>query len=515
MLKTLHVSNVGTIDEAVLKPAKGMTVITGETGAGKSMLLDALAMLEGKRAPRGQKSGSHADAEFMDMDEGTPVRMSRDIGPGARGKSLIDGVKAKNAEMRELSGRLFTVHGQSDQIRLADPSMQLRLLDTYAGDDALADRWVQAHREADRIRAVLDGVDEDAGDAMEYLQEEVGKAERLNVEDGELARLTARSAEIDEIMDRRRRMLQAADSLSSAYESIRDARSVLGGDGDLDTALGIVAALMHDVDDVEDDEVEDVDAINGRISDIKSMVRRHGGSEAGLLAWIGRSKRKIEDYRRVMDSKDELETELKEAETREREAGMRLHDARVQAADSMSKAISGELDGLAMSGASVSISVDKAPMGMSGEDAVAFMFAPYEGAVLKPLGQSASGGELSRLMLAIELVSLPSGGSAGEGETMVFDEIDSGVGGRTADSLGARLRRLADSTQIIVVTHLAQVASYADVQYAVSRNGGSTTVSKVEGEDRVREIARMLDGDEENPVSVSHARSLLEKHQRL
>ena len=133
MLKTLHVSNVGTIDEAVLKPAKGMTVITGETGAGKSMLMDALAMLEGKRAPRGQKSGSHADAEFMDMDDGTTVRMSRDIEPGARGRSLIDGVKAKNAEMRERSGRLFTVHGQSDQIRLADPSMQLRLLDAYAG----------------------------------------------------------------------------------------------------------------------------------------------------------------------------------------------------------------------------------------------------------------------------------------------------------------------------------------------------------------------------------------------
>lgn len=510
MLKTLHVSNVGTIDEALLEPSKGMTVITGETGAGKSMLLDALAMLEGKRTGRGEKNGSHADAEFL--DNGRTVSMSRDVRVGARGRSLINGVKAKNAEMREMSGRLFTIHGQSDQIRLTDPVMQMNLLDSYADDGDLIDEWVKTHGEAERIRRLLHDDNEDTEDAMDYLSGEVKRAESLNMEDGELDRLKKHADEIDEAVERKRRMIQAADSLSAAADSLRSVRSIIGADDELDAAISIVDTMMRATDVDDDDDVEDVNAINERIADIEQMVRRHGGSESAVLSWIGRSKRKLDEYRRLQDSRDELEESLKAAEAGELKAGQALHDARTGAAERMSKAISRELDGLAMSGASVIITVSKGAMGRYGMDAVSFMFSPYENAPLKPIGQSASGGELSRLMLAIELVSRPSGGRAGQGETMVFDEIDSGVGGRTATSLGRRLRRLADSTQIIVVTHLAQVASYADMQYAVSRDGSRTIVSRMDGESRVREIARMLDGDDESTVSISHARSLLERH---
>lgn len=511
MLKSLHVSDVGTITNASITPGRGMTAITGETGAGKSMLLEALAMIGGARRRRGVGAGSVAEGVFSSEDGDITLR--RVAGAG-RGGCLINGDRVKASNLRETAEGLFIIHGQSAQLRLAEPSAQLSLLDSYASDEGLIAAWRDAHGKAERLRGMLKRADDpELQDRIEFLHASIGKADRVKIKPGELSELRGQADRMDAENARRERIMKVMDELDRARSLISSAATTMGGDETLRDMASTLEGMMTEAGmgvDVDDDG-NDVDTINDRIADIESVIRRHGGNEESALSWLKDARAELSDLEDIVASCEEARSGLADAEQAESEAGMRLHKARTVAASAMSKAVGRELSGLSMPGAGMSINVALCAPSPTGMDEVGFLFSPYEGAEPKPMGMTASGGELSRLMLAVELVSAEAG-AEGDMPTMVFDEVDAGVGGRAATALGKRLARLAESTQVIVVTHLAQVAAHADVQYAVSRIGGDTTVSRVEGADRVGEIARMM-GDDDGPGMI-HARAMLERCRR-
>lgn len=508
MLKILHVSDIGTISSASITPGRGMTAITGETGAGKSMLLEALAMIGGARRRRGVGAGSVAEGVFSSADGDITLR--RVAGAGRSG-CLINGRRVKSSDLRDAAEGMFIIHGQSGQLRLAEPSAQLSLLDSYASDEGLMAAWHDAHSKAERLRDMLKRAeDPELQDRVDFLRASIGRADRVRIRPGELSELREKADRMDAENARRERIMKVMDDLDRARALISSAAVGMGGDDTLrdmaSTLEGMMTEAGTDVD--VDDDGNDINAINARIADIESVIRRHGGNEGSALSWLENAQTELSGLEETIASCEEARSGLDDAEHAESEAGMRLHRARTEAASAMSKAVGRELSGLSMPGAGMPIRVDLCAPSPTGMDEARFLFSPYEGAEPKPMGMTASGGELSRLMLAVELVSAEAG-AEGDMPTMVFDEVDAGVGGRAATALGKRLARLAESTQVIVVTHLAQVAARADVQYAVSRTGGDTTVSRVEGTDRIREIARMM-GDDDGP-GMTHAMAMLEK----
>ena len=270
----------------------------------------------------------------------------------------------------------------------------------------------------------------------------------------------------------------------------------------------------------------DLDEINARIHELGELTRRWGPTLGDVIEWRDKAVFEVEDLDASPEKVAELEGERKALYAAAMEAADRLGAARTAAAASLASTVTGELSSLAMDGAVLEIRVRRRggagktatwPLDANGTDDIAFLFTPYEGAPELPMGKSASGGELSRLMLAMELAAADRRSGSAAPMTFIFDEVDAGVGGKTAVELGRRLARLARTAQVVVVTHLAQVASWADAQFVVTKEppdadddavGVVTTVAEVRGDERVREIARMLSGSE-SEASLDHARELL------
>lgn len=562
MLEELEIHNLGPIRSALIAPAGGMTAITGETGAGKSMLLSAIRLISGGPSDGGRVSVGANEAWAQGVFEvaSSPAAvaaaheagfepedgelfLSRKVPASGRSRSMLSGRSVPRSVLGSIAAELVTIHGQADQLRIASSTRQREFLDRYAGDDvalvAYGKAWNALRAMDDRLERLL-SQESSMRQQADYLRESIERINRIDPQPGEMAELRARRDRIEnaaEIAEGVNRALSALDASqvvddvesSSATDLIDRASQALRAihvDGVFSELADRLDSISTDLSDVvftlsgevdNDLGMEDLDAINGRIHELDELVRRWGPELSDVIAWRDQAVFDLEDLDASPEKVSQLQAEREKLFGEALKAARAVSKRRAAAAKELAAKVTAELESLAMSGSKLEIRVsEREHLDASGADGIDFLFTPFPGSPQMPMGKSASGGELSRLMLALELVAaekhVVAGGSVPP-MTFIFDEVDAGVGGKTAVELGARLAKLAQSAQVIVVTHLPQVASWADEQYVVAKgemDDGSiaTTINQVRGEARVHEIARMLSGSE-SEASLEHAEELL------
>lgn len=562
MLEELEIHNLGPIRSALIAPAGGMTAITGETGAGKSMLLSAIRLISGGPSDGGRVSVGASEAWAQGVFEvaSSPAAvaaaheagfepedgelfLSRKVPASGRSRSMLSGRSVPRSVLGSIAAELVTIHGQADQLRIASSTRQREFLDRYAGDDvalvAYGKAWNALRAMDDRLER-LSSQESYMRQQADYLRESIERINRIDPQPGEMAELRARRDRIEnaaEIAEGVNRALSALDASqvvddvesSSATDLIDRASQALRAihvDGVFSELADRLDSISTDLSDVvftlsgevdNDLGMEDLDAINGRIHELDELVRRWGPELSDVIAWRDQAVFDLEDLDASPEKVSQLQAEREKLFGEALKAARAVSKRRAAAAKELAAKVTAELESLAMSGSKLEIRVsEREHLDASGADGIDFLFTPFPGSPQMPMGKSASGGELSRLMLALELVAaekhVVAGGSVPP-MTFIFDEVDAGVGGKTAVELGARLAKLAQSAQVIVVTHLPQVASWADEQYVVAKgemDDGSiaTTINQVRGEARVHEIARMLSGSE-SEASLEHAEELL------
>ena len=562
MLEELEIHNLGPIRSALIAPAGGMTAITGETGAGKSMLLSAIRLISGGPSDGGRVSVGANEAWAQGVfevasssaavaaaheagfePEDGELFLSRKVPASGRSRSMLSGRSVPRSVLGSIAAELVTIHGQADQLRIASSARQREFLDRYAGDDvalaAYGKTW-NALRAMDERLERLSSQESSMRQQADYLRESIERINRIDPQPWEMAELRARRDRIEnaaEIAEGVNRALSALDASqvvddvesSSATDLIDRASQALrtihvdGVFSELADRLDSISTDLSDVvftlsGEVDNDlGMEDLDAINGRIHELDELVRRWGPELSDVIAWRDQAVFDLEDLDASPEKVSQLQAEREKLFGEALKAARAVSKRRIAAAKELAAKVTAELESLAMSVSKLEICVsEREHLDASGADGIDFLFTPFPGSPQMPMGKSASGGELSRLMLALELVAaekhVVAGGSVPP-MTFIFDEVDAGVGGKTAVELGARLAKLAQSAQVIVVTHLPQVASWADEQYVVAKgetDDGSiaTTINQVRGEARVHEIARMLSGSE-SEASLEHAEELL------
>ncbi len=585
MIEEIAIENLGVIRRARVPLSPGLTVITGETGAGKTMLLTGLGLLMGGKAdPAAVRSGETtavAEGRFRvgdvpaalrriddaggEIEEDGTVVVLRTVAAGGRSRAHLGGRGVPAAVLGDIAAELVTVHGQSEQVRLRSASRQRAALDAYAGPDhaeLLRDyraAWTQRAGLAAKIQEIETHAAERAREAEE-LRAGLAAVERVDPRPGEDAQLMALAARLANAEDLRLAAQVAHEAIAGddersgpgAAAACEQARRALEAAARTDPALAPLAERLADVgyaladigtdiagyaDDLQADPAG-LEAAHARLAELASLTRVRGGTIDEVLDWASAAGLRLLDLEDDGGRLGSLAAELAEVSARLADLAGQITASRSAAAAGLSAAVTAELRGLGMGGATLLITVDPAAEpGAWGADQVGFALVPHAGAPARPLGQGASGGELSRVMLAIEvaLATAAAGEPAATGRaplpTFVFDEVDAGVGGRAAVEVGRRLARLARTTQVVVVTHLAQVAAFADSQLVVTKDtpgeiadpdatgaagadgvvGGTVTgVREVSGEDRVRELARMLSGAQDSAAARRHALELLE-----
>ncbi|MER7406683.1 DNA repair protein RecN [Streptomyces sp. NPDC000070] len=565
----MRIRSLGVIDDAVVELSPGFTAVTGETGAGKTMVVTSLGLLLGGRAdpalvrigagkavvegritvPRNATAAVRAEEAGAELDDGA-LLISRTVSAEGRSRAHLGGRSVPVGVLAELADELVAVHGQTDQQGLLKLSRQRQALDRYAGD-AVAVPLAKYGEAYKRLRAVSAELDEITTRARERAQE----ADMLRYGLDEIAAVEPRAGEDVELAEEAER-LGHAEALASAAavahaalagnpedpEGVDAGTLVAGAQRALDAVrshdpalaaladrIGEIGILLRDAagdlagyaDDLDADPLR-LAAVEERRAALTGLTRKYGEDVAAVLAWAERGAARLTE----LDGDDERIGEL----TAERDAlraelgglAQALTDARTEAAERFAAAVTAELASLAMPHARVSfdirqtedpegVEVGGRPVayGPAGADEVELLLAPHPGAPARPIAKGASGGELSRVMLAVEVVFA----GTDPVPTYLFDEVDAGVGGKAAVEIGRRLARLAKTAQVVVVTHLPQVAAFADRQLLVEKtNDGSVTRSGVkvlEGEERVRELSRMLAGQEDSETARAHAEELL------
>lgn len=541
MIDELHVRNVALIRDASIEPAAGLTVLTGETGAGKTALLSSIKLLVGERADAGMvREGAPAlEVEgrlFLpgDDEDGTVVR--RRVGADGRGRVDVDGHMASVRELARRVGATVDLCGQHEHQRLLSVQTHVDMLDSWAGApaaDALG-AYREALAAAEAAASELERVREMGRATGERLDEAAFVLRRIDEVDpreGELEELEARlpRAEHGEaLMGAASGARELLSGDGGACDSLGDAVRALSDAARFDPALGSWAKALEssliDVEDVAselrdyadglDFDPEELERLQGRLARLEGLRRAYGPSMADVL-------RRRDEAREVVEAASdggELERraaeELRRREAALAEAADALDAVRAEAAPRLARAVSEQMAFLEMGSAELVVSQERLPRAewtRSGASRVEFLYRPGAGLTARPLRKIASGGEVSRVMLACKVVL----GEADDCETLVFDEVDAGVGGATAVALASVLARLAATHQVIVVTHLAQVAVAAERHYLVRKSEGEsgvpeTSLVEISGEDRVAEVSRMLSGDT-GEASRDLAREMLER----
>lgn len=579
MLIEMRLRGLGVIRDAVLEFGPGLTVVTGETGAGKTMVVTGLGLLMGGRSdpglvregqptavvegrlavdPAGPVAARAVEAG-AELDDGDVLIVSRTVSAGGRGRAHVGGRSAPVGLLGELAEELVAVHGQSDQLRLKSTARQREALDRFAG--AAVDGPLQRYRAAwSRLRAV----EAELGEIVQQSRERAAEAELLRLGLAEIERIEPVPGEDVELRAEAGRLAHAEELRAAATAAhlvlagdpddtvgqadagalVEAARRSLGRVRAHDPRLAVLADrlaelsfLVADIatecasyaDAVESDPVR-LAAVEQRRADLGTLTRAYGETVDVVLDWAQRSSARLLALEGDDDRIASLQSERDQLRDLLAEVGAQLSRARQEAADRLAELVSAELAELAMPDARLWVDVRQRTgdvgldgglqvrlgpetvtlvPGPEGFDDVELLLAPHAGAPARPLAKGASGGELSRVMLGLEVVL----GAADPVPTFVFDEVDSGVGGRAALGIGRRLARLARSSQVLVVTHLPQVAAFADRHLLVVKSGnGEVTESGVrllDGEGRVRELARMLGGMEESDAARAHAEELL------
>lgn len=552
MIKEIYIRDLGVIREARLSFSSGLNVLTGETGAGKTMVLTALALLLGERADSSAiRAGSNAllvegrwfpvsddiVARVADagsaLDEGD-LLVNRSVSTEGKSRAAVGGVSIPVGLLAELGEQLVVVHGQADQLRLKTPAAQREALDSFASLDELLSRygssfhsWQAAKK---NLNEVLTNKEANAREVA-TLVEDLKAIEAVSPREGEdieLRDLAARMANLEAL---RSAAATAHEALSSDSDQLdvqmllATARRSLDSQRAVDTALEAIAEKLQEATfqvsevaiqlssyaaSLEADSELSFDQVQRRLSELNALIRRFGPSLDDVFAHStfasGRVLELDDSEERIDSLRQQVEVENKAAE----DLANQLTARRIESAKSLAAEVNLELAGLAMAGAELVVEVSQAEdLGPFGRDQVSILLRSYAAAEPRPIAKSASGGELSRIMLAIEVV-LAKGSTT---PTFIFDEVDAGVGGAAAIEVGRRLARLSKQAQVIVITHLAQVAAFADNHQRVlkTQNGDITEsdVASLSGADREAELARMLSGLSDSTSARQHAAELM------
>ena len=559
MIEELGIRDLGVIAEATLPLGAGFTAVTGETGAGKTMVVTALGLLLGARADAGAvrsgakqawvegrwlvpHDGAIAErvAETGGDVEGGELLLGRSVSSEGRSRAVVGGRSAPVGVLGELGDELVVVHGQADQQRLRSSSAQRDALDRFAGAplqralgeyDAAFRAWRTDAAELQRLREAHDARAREAAELREAL-DEVEAADPQAGEDVELAERADRLSNLEELRlaaAQARALVSAEDLVDGAPDAVAlvdSARRHLDRVIEHDAALAPIAEALQSAGflladaatelagylaGLDADGARELEVVHERRALVTALIRRHGGSLDEVLEF-----RRTGGLRLVeLDGDDEriegLEASVAALEAEVDRLAGRLTELRTDAASRLAEAVTAELSALAMPDARLTVSVDPDhEPAAHGRDQVAILLRPHPGTEPRPVSRGASGGELSRVMLAIEVVIAGSDPVP----TFVFDEVDAGVGGAAAIEIGRRLARLAEQSQVIVVTHLAQVAAFATNHLSVVKGTDgqvtSSSVRQLSGAEREAEMARLLSGLTDSESGLAHARELLE-----
>ena len=563
MIEEIHIRDLGIITDARLPLEPGFSVLTGETGAGKTMVVTALGMLLGARSdatsvrngaknalaeavirlPRGHRAlalAEEAGGTTEEIDEqSSELLLARTVNASGRSRAHVGGCSAPLGTLAQIGQSLVAVHGQSDQLRLKSPAEQRQSLDLYAGEE-LASLLAKYRENYERYRAAAAELKE----VRENSRARALEAQSLQGALEEIAAVNPRAGEEDELKAEMVKLMNvealriasatALTALSgSEYSSGEEAnvmglldaaRGALQGQASADEELAALEARINELMILTTDIASDLSSyaasldvegperlaqVQTRRAQLATLMRKYGADIAEVLEWAEGSRTRLDTLVDDPQRQETLETELVQLRKVLGEQAEELTNLRRAAAQKLADAVSEELTALAMPNASLVVEVAEAEkFSVHGRDTVTFMLAPHRTAVPRPLGKGASGGELSRVMLALEVVLA----EVDPVPTFIFDEVDSGVGGKAAIEIGRRLAMLARHVQVLVVTHLPQVAAFADQHILVLKNDDAS-LSKVQvltEEERVVELARMLSGHDQSESAREHARELLE-----
>ncbi|ALR11909.1 DNA recombination protein RecN [Mycobacteroides saopaulense] len=580
MLTEIRIESLGAIPAATAEFDSGLTVLTGETGAGKTMVVTSLHLLGGARAdanrvragadravvegrfltadPLGAEPAEVTevlDSSGAQRDDDGSVIAARSVTSDGRSRAYLGGRSVPAKSLASFTAGLLTVHGQNDQLRLMRPEQQLAALDRFAAEGPgsieallttyrkLREEWLTARRDLiDRTNRARELAQE--ADRLGFALNEIDTVDPKPGEDDQLAADIHRLSELDALRDAAasaRGALSGSDADGeaddSAVDRIAKAKALLEATDDdalralgpqLAEALAVVSDVSRELTAFTDELPSDASTLEEKLArqgQLRMLTRKYAADLGGVIAWATEARTRLAEVDTSEDALGALAQRVDRLAAELGVAATSLTKARTRAAKALGKAVTAELAGLAMDRAAFTISVepiparadDSAPLalpsgqtvhaGSSGTDAVEFGFAAHRDNPMLPLAKSASGGELSRVMLALEVVLAASTA----GTTMVFDEVDAGVGGRAAVQIGRRLAKLAHTHQVIVVTHLPQVAAFADIHLTVDRvNSKGSGVRRLDDEDRVAELARMLAGLGDSDTGRAHARELLD-----
>ncbi len=547
MLSLLHIENIAVIERADIAFNPGFNVLTGETGAGKSIVIDAISAILGERAYRDMIRTGEGKASVRAVFTGVPecswfadngvpydpeTVISREVYLDGKNVCRVNGTLVSVSILRKLGIQLINIHGQHDSASLFDEENHLAFLDAFADNESLREYYGEKYAAVARLRKEIDSLTMDESEKlrrMETLKYQIAEIEKAELEPGE-----------DEALEERRKLLQNAEKLSSG---LNEAAQCLYGGDDTDGASGLmaqaeyalgrllrfsdsfsglhdrVADLMYQVQDVAEEvrdtrdslnySADELEQIEERLDTIHKLRRKYGVTCQDILDYLDKAKKELDEIEFADDHLERLKGKLQKAEKAAWDAALALRENRKQSADALSKRILTELSQLDMPKVQFSCQFRELELTASGADAVAFYMTANAGEALKPLSKVASGGELARIMLAMKNVLAEKDQVA----TLIFDEVDTGVSGRAAQKVAEKLRSVAAHKQVLCVTHLPQLAALATTHLLIAkseRQGRTyTTVTPLDFEGRKRELARIMGGASITETTLKSAEEML------
>ena len=548
MLSLLHIENIAVIECSDISFDRGFNILTGETGAGKSIVIDAISAILGERAYRDMirtgASKAQVRAVFTDVprlswfDENgveydPETIIQREIYLDGKNVCRVNGTLVTVSILRKLGIQLINIHGQHDSASLFDENNHLQFLDAFAGNEALREDYAIKYESVAKLRRQIDRMTMDEGEKlrrMEMLKHQIQEITKANLEIGE-----------DEALEERRKLLQNAEKISDGIET---AVECLYGGNDSDGAASLlsqaerelariarftdsfaslqerVTDLMYQVQDVAEEvraarddlsySAEELDRIEERLDVIHKLRRKYGVTCADILGYLENAKKELDEIEFADDHLERLKKKLNDAEKIAWDAALALRKNRQQTAKDLSTRILTELAQLDMPRVQFECVFTELELTGNGADAVAFYMSANAGEALKPMSKVASGGELARIMLAMKIVLAEQDQVA----TLIFDEVDTGVSGRAAQKVAEKLRSVAKTKQVLCVTHLPQLAALANTHLLIAkseRDGRTyTTVTPLDLEGRKRELARIIGGANITETTLKSAEEMLQ-----
>ena len=552
MLSSLQIENVAVIQKAEVHFEPGLNVLTGETGAGKSILIDSINAILGNRTSKDLVRTGAAKAVIRAAFEQVPpavldkleqsgyerseaLLLSREITAEGKSSCRINGMPATAAVLRELCGGLININGQHDSVGLLNPAHHLDILDDYAQNRTVFQEYYTLYRELVRVKRELDALITDEAEKqrkIDLLQYQVQEIEDAGLTAGEEQTLENRRKVLSNASAIRDRLAQSyallsgSDDAAGAVDLLGEASNAVDAAAQLDPALTAAAGqlldLYYNAKDVAADLIgrldtydtndAELDEVEQRLDFLYRLKRKYGSTVEDVIAFGQKAREELDNIQNFQQRHDALQAEKLRLYAKAREKAEALTQTRLKAFEELNTRISGTLDFLNMPGVRMTLRHTRGPLASHGQDSIEFYISTNPGEAPKPLVKIASGGELSRITLAIKNAMADKDAVP----TVIYDEIDSGVSGKAAGRIGEVLRQSAQGHQILCITHTAQIAALADCHLLIQKNVSNertyTEIHPLDENGRVEALARLISGDHVTELSRANAREMLQEH---